>query len=229
MRVLLAWSSGKDSAWTLYLLRRDPRVELVGLLTTFNERFDRVAMHGVRRSLVQAQADAVGVPLWEVFLPWPCSNADYEEKMAVALEQAVQVGVTHVAFGDIHLEDVRAYRERQLRSTPLTPLFPLWGQDPDELAQQMVEAGLRATLVCIDGEQLSPAFLGRTYDADLLDDLPVGVDPCGERGEFHTFCYAGPMFHRPIPIRPGESKHEERFHYLDLLPRVDRGEGAVAE
>ncbi|MCI0741535.1 MAG: adenine nucleotide alpha hydrolase [Gemmataceae bacterium] len=217
-RVLLSWSSGKDSAWTLHVLRRRPDVEVVGLLTTFNEAADRVAMHAVRRSLVQAQAAATGLPLWEVHLPWPCSNVAYEERMSAVFAQAQGEGVTHVAFGDLYLEDVRDYRIRQLTGTGVEPLFPLWGSADatPALAQRMLAAGLRAVLTCVDPKQLPEPFVGRQYDAALLAELPVGVDPCGERGEFHTFCFGGPMFASEISVRVGETVSRDGFCFADV-------------
>lgn len=219
-RVLLSWSSGKDSAWTLHRLRDDPQVELVGLLTTFNAAADRVAMHAVRRELVAAQAVAAGLPLWEVELPWPCANEDYERLMSAACARARGQGVTHVAFGDLYLADVRAYRERQMAGTGLEPLFPLWAgpEATPALARRMLAAGLRATLTCVDTRQLAGEFAGRDFDEALLAELPAAVDPCGERGEFHTFCWAGPMFDRPIAVRPGPIVERDGFRFADLQP-----------
>jgi uncharacterized protein (TIGR00290 family) len=218
-RVLLSWSSGKDSAWSLHVLRRQPEVEVVGLVTTFNETADRVAMHAVRRALVEAQAAAAGLPLWPVFLPWPCSNAAYEEQLSAVIGRARGEGVTHVAFGDLFLEDVRNYRIRQLSGTGVEPLFPLWGSasaTPD-LALEMLDAGLRAVLTCVDPKQLPEPFVGRSYDAALLAELPAGVDPCGERGEFHTFCFGGPMFASPIAVQVGETVSRDGFCFADLV------------
>lgn len=221
MRTLLSWSSGKDAAWALHRLRQDPQVEVVGLLSTMNEVVDRVAMHGVRRALLQAQAEATGLPCRTVGLPWPCDNETYQERMARALAEARAQGVQAIAFGDLHLDDVRAWREAMLEGTGLRPLFPLWGQagDTRALARQMVDQGLRAVLVCVDEQQLSPAFLGRTFDHRLLDELPPQVDPCGEGGEFHTFCTAGPMLARRLPIRRGRRVQHGPFHHIDLRLR----------
>jgi len=219
-RVLLSWSSGKDSAWTLHLLRQQPGVEVLGLLTTFNGAADRVSMHAVRRELVEAQATAAGLPLWPVQLPWPCSNTAYEERMSVVIGRARAEGITHVAFGDLFLEDIRAYRVRQLCGTGIEPLFPLWtspAATPD-LARHMLDGGLRAVLTCVDLRQLPEPFVGRPYDAVLLADLPPGVDPCGERGEFHTFCLAGPMFSSDISARVGETVSRDGFCFIDLVP-----------
>lgn len=217
-KVLLSWSSGKDSAWSLGELRRDPEVELVGLLTTLNSDADRVAMHAVRRELLRAQAEAAGLPVMEIDLPWPCSNDDYEKLMADACAQAVAQGVSHIAFGDLFLPDVREYREQKLQGTGLQALFPLWGQDTRELSAKMVAAGLKAVLTCVDPKQLDPAFAGREYDAKLLAELPAGVDPCGENGEFHSFVYAGPMFRHEIPIERGEVIERDGFWFADVTP-----------
>jgi uncharacterized protein (TIGR00290 family) len=220
-KALLSWSSGKDGAWALHELRQRGQVEVVGLVTTFNEAFHRVAMHGVRMELVQAQADVARLPLWSVPLPWPCTNAVYEERMRGIVERARAEGVTAFAFGDLFLEDIRAYREQRLAGTGLAPLFPLWGtpDDTPALASAMITAGLCATLACVDPKHLNPAFVGQEFDAALLASLPPGVDPCGERGEFHTFCHAGPMFDSPIPIRVGETVERDGFYFTDLLPK----------
>ena len=220
-RVLLSWSSGKDCAWTLHVLRQRPDVEIVGLLTSFNESANRVAMHAVRRELVEAQALATGIPLWPVLLPWPCSNADYEQRMSVALDRARQAGVTHMAFGDLFLEDVRDYRIRQLAGTGIEPLFPLWGTSDDTpaLARRMLDGGLRAVLTCVDPGQLSATFVGREFDAALLAELPAEVDPCGERGEFHTFCYGGPMFGGDLAVEVGETVLRDGFWFADIVER----------
>ncbi len=219
-RVLLSWSSGKDSAWALHVLRQRSDVELVGLLTTFNEAADRVAMHGVRRSLVQAQSAAAGLPLWFIQLPWPCSNEIYESRMRDAIDRARKSGVTHFAFGDLFLEDVRDYRVRQLAGTGIEPLFPIWSNEREtpQLARQMLASGLSAVLTCVDPKQLDPKFIGRRFDEDLLAELPPTVDPCGERGEFHTFCCAGPMFDKPIAITVGESSLRDGFWFADVVP-----------
>lgn len=217
-RALLAWSSGKDSAWALHAMRRAGDVEVVALLTTFNQAFDRVAMHAVRRTLVEAQAEAAGLPLIDVPLPWPCTNDDYEAAMAGALATAkARHGITHVAFGDLFLEDIRAYREERMRGTGLTPLFPLWGQPTGALAREMVDGGLKARITCVDPHALAPAFAGREFDRSLLDDLPRGVDPCGENGEFHSFAYDGPMFSEPVPVGLGGVVERDGFVFADLL------------
>ena len=216
-RVLLSWSSGKDSAWTLHVLRRDPSIELCGLLTTLNTEFDRVAMHGVRRTVLEAQAAAAGLPLWIVPLPWPCSNEIYEERMGEVCRRAVAEKIDAVAFGDLFLEDVRAYRERNLAPTGLKPLFPLWKIPTDQLARQMIAGGLRARISCVDTEKLPASFAGREFDEELLGDFSPAIDPCAERGEFHTCVYAGPMFSAPLPIVNGEIVTRDRFVFADFL------------
>lgn len=218
-RALLSWSSGKDAAWALHVLRRAGEVEVAGLLTTLNAEGDRVAIHAVRRTLLEAQAASAGLPLRQVPLPWPCSNAEYEAATGRALAEAREAwGVTHIAFGDLFLEEVRAYRERQLAGTGLTPLFPLWGRPTRALAQEMIAGGLEARLTCVDPKRLPLSFAGRAFDAALLQDLPPDVDPCGESGEFHTFATAGPMFSRPIPMAVGEVVTRDGFVFADLLP-----------
>ncbi|GIX06073.1 MAG: ATPase [Candidatus Poribacteria bacterium] len=219
LRVLVSWSSGKDSAWTLYRLRDLFQVRIVGLITTLNRSAKRVAMHAVREELVEAQAQAVGLPLRKVWLPAPCSNAEYERLFGAALQEAKAQGVQAVAFGDLFLEDVRAYRERLLESVGLMPLFPLWGQETHRLAQEMLEAGLEAYLTCVDPQQMDPTLVGCRYDTELLRRLPPTVDPCGERGEFHTFAAAGPMFAQPIRVSPGEIVCRDGFVFADLLPQ----------
>jgi uncharacterized protein (TIGR00290 family) len=216
-RILLSWSSGKDSAWSLHLLRQRGEYEVAGLLTTFNEEADRVAMHAVRRELVERQAAAARLPLWAVPLPWPCSNEQYESLMAQTCAKAVAEGLCGVAFGDLFLEDVRAYREKQLQGTGLTPIFPVWGLPTRELAQQMIAAGVRAKLTCIDTVKLDRSFAGREFDESLLADLPEGVDPCGERGEFHSFVYAGPMLDGALPVSVGETVVRDQFVFTDLI------------
>jgi uncharacterized protein (TIGR00290 family) len=216
MKTLVSWSSGKDSAWMLHVLKQDPSIEIGGLLTTMNEQFDRVAMHAVRRRLLEAQAVAAGVPLRTVPLPWPCTNEQYEERMRAAVSQAVADGFTHVAFGDLFLEDVRKYREEKLAGTGLTPLFPIWGVPTGQLAEQMVRDGLRSVLTCVNPKHLDRSFAGRQFDRGLLDDLPAGVDKCGERGEFHSFAWDGPMFNRPVTIEVGEVVDRDGFVFADV-------------
>ncbi|MCB1505393.1 MAG: adenine nucleotide alpha hydrolase [Hyphomicrobiaceae bacterium] len=216
MTIWLSWSSGKDSAWTLHRLRQEGR-SVAALFTTVNQAFDRVAMHGVRRDLLEAQAAAAGLPLVVIDLPWPCSNADYERIMAEFMVRAKRDGVTHMAFGDLFLEDIRAYREKNLAGSGIAPLFPLWGLATDKLAQDMVSGGLTARLATIDLAKLDRTFAGRCYDAALLRELPAGIDPCGENGEFHTFVTGGPMFSRSVAVVPGEVVTREGFAYADLV------------
>ena len=229
-RVLVAWSSGKDSAFTLHVLR-EQGVEVTGLLTTVNEAFERVAMHAVRLSLLRAQAEAVGLPLVEVRIPWPCPNEAYEAAMARALADAREQGATAVAFGDLFLEDVRRYREERMRGSGLEPLFPLWGRPTRELAVEMIERGQKAVLTCVDPRALPRELAGRAFDAELLRELPEGVDACGENGEFHSFAWDGPAFRHPVPVSVGEVVEREGFVFADLLPAMDaaaRSAGARA-
>ena len=216
-RALVSWSSGKDSAWALHLLRQQG-VEVAGLLTTLNAVADRVAMHAVRRALVEAQAAAAGVPLRGVPLPWPCSNDQYQSLMAEACRGAVADGIGAIAFGDLFLRDVREYRERMLAGSGLEPLFPLWQSPTRDLAREMIRSGLRARITCVDKKALDPRFAGREFDLALLADLPPQIDPCGENGEFHTFAYDGPMFRHPIPVAAGELRDADGFVFADLLP-----------
>jgi uncharacterized protein (TIGR00290 family) len=219
MKTLLAWSSGKDSAFALQALRSLPEVEVVGLLTTINETFDRVPMHAVRRELVGAQAAALGLPLTVAAIPYPCPNGTYEEVMGRTTAAAHAAGVEAIAFGDLALEDVRRYREQMMSSTGLTPLFPLWGRPTKGLAREMIAAGLRAVVTCVDPRELPAELAGRPFDEAFLDALPPAVDPCGEGGEFHTFVWGGPMFEQPIPIAVGETVTRDGFVFADVLPR----------
>jgi uncharacterized protein (TIGR00290 family) len=205
----------------VHVLRQQPGIELAGMLTTVNERHQRVAMHAVRVELLQAQADALGLPLWRIPIPSPCPNDVYERAMAAAVGRAVADGFTHIAFGDLFLEDIRRYREDRLAGTGLTPIFPLFGADTKALAQTMVAGGLRARLTCVDPRAIDRHFVGREFDRALLDDLPASVDPCGERGEFHSFAYAGPMFSRPIAVLSGEIVERDGFVFADLLAQVN--------
>jgi uncharacterized protein (TIGR00290 family) len=217
-KALVAWSSGKDSAWALHEVRREGALEVVGLLTTVTSEFARVSMHAVREELLDRQAAAAGLPCAKVRIPWPCPNERYEAEMARAMAEARRAGVTRVVFGDLFLEDVRAYRVARLAGTGIEPVFPLWGRDTAALAREMLAGGLRATLTCVDPRRLDRAFAGRGYDAALLAALPAGVDPCGENGEFHTFVAAGPMLARPIAVAPGEVVEREGFVFADLAP-----------
>jgi uncharacterized protein (TIGR00290 family) len=215
-RILASWSSGKDSAWMIHVLRKTPGVEVAALLTTVNEVANRVAMHAVRVDVLQAQADALGLPLWQIPIPSPCPNDVYERAMAAAVARAVADGFTHVSFGDLFLEDVRRYREEKLAGTGLTPLFPLFGSDTKALAREMVAAGLGARITCLNPTVMDRKFAGREFDQSLLDELPESIDPCAERGEFHTCSYRGPMFSRPLPIRTGITVERDGYVFTDL-------------
>jgi len=217
MKVLISWSTGKDSAWMLHMLNQQHPGAASALLTTTNEAFDRVAMHAVRRELLNAQAEATGLPLHVLPLPWPCSNEQYEAIMRTAVAGFVRDGFTHVAFGDLFLEDVRRYRETRLAGSGLEPLFPIWKTKPtSDLAHDMIEGGLQARLTCVNPKTLDRGFAGRTFDFALLRDLPPGVDPCGENGEFHTFAFAGPMFKHAISNRLGEVVERDGFVFADV-------------
>jgi uncharacterized protein (TIGR00290 family) len=218
-KAFIAWSSGKDSAWALHEVRRAGSFDIVGALTTVTETFGRVSMHGVREELLMAQLAAARLPPTLVRIPYPCPNEIYEARMAGALAQAKDAGVTHVIFGDLFLQDVRAYREQKLAGSGITPLFPLWDRPTAALAHEMVDAGVEAYLVCVDSKQLANDFAGRRFDRALLSELPPAVDPCGERGEFHSFVAAGPMFSRAVPVVAGELVERDGFVYADLLPR----------
>ncbi len=217
MKILLSWSSGKDSAWALHVLNQKRPGAVAALLTTVNESVDRVAMHGVRREVLEAQALAAGLPLRIVQIPHPCPNEVYEDRMRSAVEQAVTDGFTHVAFGDLYLEDVRRYREQQLAGSGLAPLFPIWGIPTERLAHDMIGAGLKARVSCVDTRLIGPSFAGREFNATLVADLPRGVDPCGENGEFHTCVCDGPMFAGPVRLHVGRLEKREPFAWADLL------------
>ncbi len=217
-RIALSWSSGKDSAWALYLLRQSPGIEVATLITTFNVAANRVAMHAVRRELVEAQARRTGIPIHGIDLPWPCSNAEYEALMSGACGRVVRDGITAIAFGDLFLADIRAYRERQLEGTGLKPLFPVWRIPTRELAWEMIRAGVKAKVTCVDPAKLDRSFAGRDFDASFLRDLPEPVDPCGENGEFHTFVYESPVFSEPISVESGEIVERNGFVFADVLP-----------
>jgi uncharacterized protein (TIGR00290 family) len=216
-RVAMSWSSGKDGAWALHVLKQTRGVEVTALITTFNGAADRVAMHAVRRSLVEEQAERIGLPLWSVELPWPCPNSVYEDLMAGVCRRAVAEGVDTIAFGDLFLRDIREYRERQLQGSGLEPLFPLWEIPTGELALRMIGSGLKAKVTCIDPRKLDRGCAGREFDLSFISELPATVDPCGENGEFHTFVYDGPIFSYPIRVQAGEIVEREDFVFADVL------------
>jgi uncharacterized protein (TIGR00290 family) len=218
-KVLLSWSSGKDSAWTLHLLQRYTDIQVAALVTTFNSEANRVAMHAVRRTLVESQAERTGLPLWAVELPWPCSNQEYEARMRVVWQRATEEGITAMAFGDLFLQDIREYRVRQLQGTGIEPLFPVWGIPTRELALEMIAGGLRAKITCVDPSKLAKSFAGLDYDENLLEALPDGIDPCGENGEFHTFVHDAPVFSCPLEVRGGEVIERDGFVFADVLPK----------
>jgi uncharacterized protein (TIGR00290 family) len=218
MKTLLSWSTGKDSAWSLHILRQMPDVEVAGLFTTVNAAFDRVAMHAVRRKLLEAQAAAAGLPLHVIEIPWPCPNEAYEARLGAFVAEQRAQGITAVAFGDLFLEDIRAYREAKLEGSGIAPLFPLWGRETGALAREMIAGGLKAHLTCVDPRKLPASFAGRAFDEALLADLPQGIDPCGENGEFHTCVFAGPMFAHAIDVRLGAIEDRDGFIFADLLP-----------
>ncbi len=226
-KVLLSWSSGKDSAWTLHILRQQNQFDVVGLFTTVNQRHDRVAMHAVRRELLMLQAQHAGLPLEIIGIPDPCSNADYEARMAAFVTRCQQREIDCFAFGDLYLTDIREYREQKLAGSGIEPLFPLWGISTTTLSQAMIAGGLRAYLTCVDPRQLPAPFAGRAFDQTLLDQLPAAVDPCGENGEFHSFVFAGPMFDRAIDVTPGEVVTRGGFVFTDLLPTAKKGNADV--
>lgn len=215
---IVSWSCGKDSAAALHRLQANPDYQVVGLLTTLTEGYGRVSMSGVRRELLHAQAAALGLPVHEVWIPAACVNPVYEARMAEAVARLKAAGVKVIAFGDLFLEDVRAYRERQMALTGIECVFPIWGEDTDALARRLIADGFRATLVCVDPRAVPAELAGRAYDESLLADLPEGADPCGERGEFHTFVWDAPNFKWPVPVRPGERVQREGFSFADVLP-----------
>ena len=214
---LLSWSSGKDSAWALHMLRQRSDLEIAGLVTTVNQLYQRIAIHAVRLELLQRQAEAVGLPLHIIDLPSPCSNFQYEAAMENFIAEVKRQGIECVAFGDLLLEDIKEYREAKLSGTGISPLFPIWLTPTDQLAREMISNGLRAVVTCIDPRQLPESFAGREFNEKFLIDLPANVDPCGERGEFHTFAFDGPMFSKPVPIELGEIVEREGFVYADLI------------
>src|ERR1700678_3989427 len=219
LKAWLAWSSGKDSAWALHTVRQCREFDIVALLTTVNRTHSRVAMHAVRESLLEIQAEAAGLPLVKIPIPSPCSNEVYEQAMSDAMARARAQGIRHIIFGDLFLEDIRAYRETQLAKCGMTPVFPLWGRDTRQLAEDMIAGGLSAFLTCVDPRRLERAFAGRRFDRDFLAALPREVDPCGENGEFHTFTSAGPMFRGGVPVTVGEIVDRDGFVFADLLPQ----------
>lgn len=217
-RALLSWSSGKDAAYALDRVHQADEYEVVGLVTTINSTHGRVAMHAVPEDLLQRQAEAVGLPLWPVPIPWPCPNDQYEEAMDAVVRRAVTDGVTHMVFGDLFLEDIRSYRESRLAGTGITPVFPIWNSNTQSLAGEMLASGLRARVACVDPSRLDPSFAGRQFDRALLQDLPAGVDPCGENGEFHTFAYDGGAFQKPVPVHCAGTVERDGFVFADLRP-----------
>lgn len=217
MKILMSWSSGKDSAWTLHTLNQQHPGAVAALLTTYNDAVDRVAMHGVRRTVLEAQAAAAGLPLWQVPIPDQCTNEIYDARMRETCARAVADGFTHVAFGDLFLEDIRRYREERLADSGLTPLFPLWGIPTPELARQMIAGGLQATISVVDTRVLPADFAGRSFDEALLRDMPAGVDPCAENGEFHSCVTAGPMFRQPLAVTVGERVDRPPFVFRDII------------
>jgi uncharacterized protein (TIGR00290 family) len=216
----ISWSSGKDSAWALHEVRRSGSVEIAALLTTITEPFERVAMHGVRVSLLEAQAASVGLPLVKVLIPFPCSNAQYAERMSSAMERALSEGISSMIFGDLYLEDIRRYREENLRPLGIQALFPLWGMETKHLAERMIDAGLHAIVTCIDPRKMPRELAGRPFDRNFLAALPADVDPCAERGEFHTVAIAGPMFSHPISVTIGETVERDGFVFTDVMPKA---------
>ena len=216
-RTLMSWSSGKDSAWALYKLQQDPQIEIDGLFCTVNSEYHRVAMHAIRVELLQRQAESVGLPMKIIEIPYPCSNEEYEEIMAQFVESSKAANIEYFAFGDIFLEDVRGYREEKLNGSGISPLFPIWGIPTDKLSREMIRDGLRAVITCVDPKQLPQEFIGREYDESFLDDLPGGVDPCGENGEFRSFVFDAPNFVRPIEISLGEVVQRDGFVFVDVV------------
>jgi len=216
-KALISWSSGKDSAFSLDAVRRAGQFDVVGALTTVSETFDRVSIHGVRREILLEQLDAAGLSARIVAIPYPCPNEVYEDRMGEAVVRAVEEGISHIIFGDLFLRDIRAYREQKLAGTGITPVFPLWERPTLALAQSMIESGLEAYLSTVDLKKLPAEFAGRKFDAQLLDDLPAGVDPCGENGEFHTCVIAGPIFTRRLAVTPAERVQRDGYGYCDLV------------
>ncbi len=218
-KTLVSWSSGKDSAWALYKLQQETEIDLVGLFCTVNNEFNRVAMHAVRVELVQKQAESIGLPLEIIEIPYPCSNDIYEEIMALFVENAKKANIEHFAFGDLFLEDVRKYREEKLNGTGITPIFPIWGIPTDKLSKEMIGSGLKAVITCVDPKQIPKELIGREYNESFLNDMPEGVDPCGEKGEFHSFVFDGPMFKKHLEISVGNVVQRDGFVFVDVAEK----------
>jgi uncharacterized protein (TIGR00290 family) len=218
-KALMSWSSGKDSASALHKLQQNPEIDLVGLFCTVNKEFGRVAMHGVRVELLQRQAKSIGLPLEIIEIPYPCSNAEYEEIMSQFVERTKNDNIEYFAFGDLFLEDVRNYREERLKDSGIKPIFPIWGIPTDKLSREMISSGLRTVITCIDPKQIPKEFIGREFDENFLDSLPETIDPCGENGEFHSFVFDGPMFKEQIEIYVGDIVHRDDFVFADVLPK----------
>lgn len=218
-KILISWSSGKDSAWALHLLRQNADLHIAALMTTFNSEANRVAMHAVRRGLVEAQAERAGLPLWPVELPWPCPNLEYEARMRVLCQRAIAEGISAIAFGDLFLQEIRDYRVRQLQGTGLEPLFPLWQVPTKHLALEMIDSGVKAKITCVDPAKLAKSYAGCDFDRNLVEALPEAIDPCGENGEFHTFVYQAPVFSHPIEVRVGDVVERDGFVFADVLPK----------
>ncbi|GAC1640370.1 MAG: ATPase [Chloroflexota bacterium] len=218
LKALLSWSSGKDSAYALSMLRKRADLEVVGLFTTIDECTRRVPIHSVSEQLLDLQSEALGLQLWKIEIPWPCSNTVYQDAMSTVAQRAAREGISQVAYGDLFLADIRTYREETLKGTGLEPIFPLWGLQTADLAAQMLAAGVKATMTCVDRMRLDPSFVGVAFDGEFIKDLPPDVDPCGENGEFHTFVWDGPEFSTPVPVRVGNIVEEDRFVFADMLP-----------
>lgn len=217
MKTLVSWSTGKDSAWALHVLKQNPEIDVVGLFCTVNVKFNRVAVHGVRVDLLRQQAQSVNLPLYIVYIPHPCSNEDYENAMKTFIGETKKLEVEYFAFGDLFLEDVRNYREKLLCGSSIKPIFPLWGTPTNLLSEQMICNGLKAVITCVDQKYLPSKFVGRVYDESFINEIPKQIDPCGENGEFHSFACEGPMFQNPIEITLGEVVYKEDLCFIDLL------------
>jgi uncharacterized protein (TIGR00290 family) len=216
--IFLSWSGGKDSARALYEIQKANSYSVAALLSTITEDYDRISMHGVRRALLEQQSEALGLPLKKILIPKDSTNATYESRMRALLEEGLREGIDTVAFGDIFLEDLKQYREKNLAQIGMKGLFPIWKRDTHELASSFIQLGFKATLVCVDTAIVDPSFAGRAFDEELLRDLPPHVDPCGENGEFHTFVYDGPNFQQPVKHTLGELVQRDHFRFCDLLP-----------